>query len=118
MVKSDSVLTCMAVLGAFATALSKVKRVAPVAPFGLCFDAKSIGSTRVGPGVPAIDLVLQSESVYWRIFGANSMVAVSDNVLCLGFVDAGTNLITSIARNGEVRLSAYLHPPPSYQKVK
>ncbi|KAF3336475.1 basic 7S globulin-like protein [Carex littledalei] len=79
-----------AVLSAFATALSKVKRVAPVAPFGLCFDTKSIGSTRVGPGVPAIDLVLQSESVYWRIFGANSMVAVSDKVLCLGFVNAGT----------------------------
>ncbi|KAF3326537.1 basic 7S globulin-like protein [Carex littledalei] len=89
-----------AVLGAFAIALSKVKQVAPVAPFGLCFDAKSIGSTRVGPGVPAIDLVLQSENIYWRIFGANSMVAVSDNVLCLGFVDAGTNPMTSIVIGG------------------
>ncbi|KAJ4767729.1 Eukaryotic aspartyl protease family protein [Rhynchospora pubera] len=89
-----------AVLDAFGTALSKVKKVKPVAPFGLCFDAKSIGSTRVGPAVPAIDLVLQSESVYWRIFGANSMVAVGNNALCLGFVDAGKNPRTSIVIGG------------------
>jgi Xylanase inhibitor C-terminal len=89
-----------AVLGTFGTALSKVRKVAPVAPFGLCFDAKSIGSTRVGPAVPAIDLVFQSNSVYWRIFGANSMVAVNNDVLCLGFVDAGRNSMTSIVIGG------------------
>ncbi|KAK3019837.1 hypothetical protein RJ639_004082 [Escallonia herrerae] len=89
-----------AVVKAFVNELSGVPRVASVAPFGACFSSKNIGSTRVGPAVPQIDLVLQSESVYWRIFGANSMVQVSDNVLCLGFVDGGANPRTSIVIGG------------------
>ncbi|KAF8394443.1 hypothetical protein HHK36_020651 [Tetracentron sinense] len=68
-----------------------ITRVAAVAPFGVCFSSKNIVSTRVGLAVPSIDLVLQSESVFWRIFGANSMVQVSDNVICIGFVDGGLN---------------------------
>ncbi|KAL5701361.1 GLC7-interacting protein 2 [Ranunculus cassubicifolius] len=75
---------------------SKLTRVASEAPFQFCFDSKNVASTRVGPGVPSIDLILQSESVYWRIFGANSMVRVKDNVLCLGYVDGGLNPRTSI----------------------
>uniref|UniRef100_A0A7N2LHD8 Peptidase A1 domain-containing protein n=1 Tax=Quercus lobata TaxID=97700 RepID=A0A7N2LHD8_QUELO len=39
--------------------------------------------------VPTIDLLLQSKSVYWRIYGANSMVKVKKNLLCLGVVDGG-----------------------------
>ncbi|PRQ38801.1 putative aspartic peptidase A1 family, xylanase inhibitor [Rosa chinensis] len=58
-----------------------------------------IGSTRVGPGVPAIDLVL-SKGVYWRVFGANSMVQVSKDVLCLGFVNGGVRPRTSIVIGG------------------
>ncbi|ONK74092.1 uncharacterized protein A4U43_C03F2690 [Asparagus officinalis] len=50
--------------------------------------------------VPAIDLVLQSESVYWRIFGGNSMVEAEPGVLCLGFVDGGVNPRTSIVVGG------------------
>ncbi|KAK9933440.1 hypothetical protein M0R45_020638 [Rubus argutus] len=73
----------------FVKELAGVPRVTPVEPFGVCFNSTNLGSTRVGPPVPAIDLVLQSESVYWRIFGANSMVQVSNDVLCLGFVDNG-----------------------------
>ncbi|KAK3019839.1 hypothetical protein RJ639_004084 [Escallonia herrerae] len=53
-----------------------------------------------GPAVPQIDLVLQSETVYWRIFGANSMVQVSNDVLCLGFGDGGANPRTSIVIGG------------------
>lgn len=75
-----------AVVKAFAEAMSNVTRVAPVSPFGVCYSSKSIGSTRVGPAVPTIDLVLQSDDVYWRIFGANSMVQVSKEIMCLGFV--------------------------------
>ncbi|KAL5701355.1 GLC7-interacting protein 2 [Ranunculus cassubicifolius] len=75
---------------------SKLTMVASVPPFKFCFDSKNVASTRVGPGVPSIDLVLQSESVYWRIFGANSMVRVKDNVLCLGVLDGGLNPTTSI----------------------
>lgn len=71
----------------------RVKRVKAVKPFGACFSSKNIGRTRVGPAVPTIDLVLQKENVNWRIFGANSMVSVNDEVLCLGFVDGGNEYI-------------------------
>lgn len=89
-----------AVTQAFLKELSTITRVASVSPFGACFSSKDIGSTRVGPAVPPIDLVLQRQSVYWRVFGANSMVQVSDNVLCLGFVDGGVNPRTSIVIGG------------------
>ncbi|XP_062177172.1 probable aspartic proteinase GIP2 [Alnus glutinosa] len=89
-----------AVIKAFVKELASVPRVASVAPFGVCFNSKNIGSTRVGPGVPQIDLVLQRQSVYWAIFGANSMVQVSNDVLCLGFVDGGSNPRTSIVIGG------------------
>ncbi|XP_038707272.1 probable aspartic proteinase GIP2 [Tripterygium wilfordii] len=89
-----------AVFNPFVRELSNVSRVAAVAPFGACFNGKEIGVTRVGPAVPQIDLVLQSESVYWRIFGGNSMVQVSNDVLCLGFVDGGVNPRTSIVIGG------------------
>ncbi|KAK1292053.1 hypothetical protein QJS10_CPB17g01917 [Acorus calamus] len=78
----------------------KMTKVASVAPFKTCFSSKGVPSTRVGPAVPKIDLVLQSESVYWRIFGANSMVQVNKEVLCLGFVDGGVNARTSIVIGG------------------
>ncbi|XP_058077758.1 probable aspartic proteinase GIP2 [Magnolia sinica] len=77
-----------------------ITRAAPVAPFDVCFSSKRIGSTRVGPAVPWVDLVLQSENVYWRIFGANSMVYVNDDVVCLAFVDGGSNPRTSIVIGG------------------
>ncbi|XP_010522713.1 PREDICTED: basic 7S globulin-like [Tarenaya hassleriana] len=76
------------------------KRVAAVAPFGACFSTEGVGSTRLGPAVPEIDLVLQSNDVVWRIFGANSMVSVRDDVICLGFVDGGVNPRTSIVIGG------------------
>ncbi|KAK3031176.1 hypothetical protein RJ639_035333 [Escallonia herrerae] len=89
-----------AVTNAFVKHVKDIPRVAPVAPFGTCFNAKNIGSTRVGPAVPQIDLVLQGESEYWRIFGVNSMVNAGNDVLCLGFVDGGLNPRTSIVIGG------------------
>lgn len=89
-----------AVVTAFGKALDKVPRVAPVAPFELCFKSSSLGGTRVGPGVPNIDLVLQNEGAVWRIFGANSMVDVSQDATCLGFVDGGVEPRTSIVIGG------------------
>ncbi|XP_060672030.1 probable aspartic proteinase GIP2 [Ziziphus jujuba] len=89
-----------AVVGAFVKALAKVPRVAAVAPFGACFDSNHIDVTRVGPAVPSIDLVLQSEDVVWNIYGANSMVQVNENVSCLGFVDGGIEPVTSIVIGG------------------
>ncbi|KAI4324186.1 hypothetical protein L6164_023743 [Bauhinia variegata] len=78
----------------------KIKRVASVAPFEACFDAKTIGRTIAGPAVPAIDLELQNEGVKWRIYGANSMVETGKNVVCLGFVDGGKSPRTSVVIGG------------------
>ncbi|XP_056174909.1 probable aspartic proteinase GIP2 [Syzygium oleosum] len=75
-------------------------KVSSVKPFKYCFSSKNTPSTRVGPAVPIIDLVMHSSSVYWRIFGANSMVQVKEDVICLGFVDGGSNPRTSIVIGG------------------
>ncbi|XP_020599255.1 basic 7S globulin-like [Phalaenopsis equestris] len=61
---------------AFSAALANVSRVAAVAPFDLCYDGKGLGSTRVGPGVPA---------------GVRG---------CFGFVDGGSLPRTSIVIGG------------------
>ncbi|CAK7345494.1 unnamed protein product [Dovyalis caffra] len=91
-----------AVIDTFVEELAKanVPRVASVATFGACFNSKNIVGTRGGPAVPQIDVVLQSKSVYWRIFGANSTVQVKNAVLCLGFVDGGAKPRTSIVIGG------------------
>ncbi|VVA31314.1 PREDICTED: basic 7S globulin [Prunus dulcis] len=84
-------------------------RVAPVAPFGLCFSSEQAEGRGVGPKVPAIDLVLQSEMVKWRIHGRNSMVQVSNQVMCLGFLDGGSDLKTSIVIGGYQLEDTLLH---------
>ncbi|PSR92692.1 Aspartic peptidase protein [Actinidia chinensis var. chinensis] len=71
----------------FVKQLAGVTRVAAVAPFEFCYSAKGFVSTRLGVRVPQIDLVLQSKSVVWSMFGANSMVEAREGVLCLGFVE-------------------------------
>ncbi|XP_059433252.1 probable aspartic proteinase GIP2 [Corylus avellana] len=83
-----------------AAASMNMTRVASVAPFGLCFSSKGIDSKQLSLKVPAIDLVLQSEMVKWRILGRNSMVRVNDEVMCLGFLDGGLNPMTSIVLGG------------------
>ncbi|KAK8524966.1 hypothetical protein V6N13_015964 [Hibiscus sabdariffa] len=88
-----------AVVEAFIKQIPRSPRVPAVAPFDTCFDAKSFGSSRVGPAVPQIDLVLPNR-VVWRIFGANSMVQVNSDVLCLGLVDEGLEPATSIVIGG------------------
>ncbi|KAG7588722.1 Xylanase inhibitor C-terminal [Arabidopsis suecica] len=74
------------------TAATNITRVASEKPFGdACFSTKNVGVTRLGYAAPEIQLLLRSNDVVWRIFRANSMVSVSDDVICLGFVD-GVNL--------------------------
>ncbi|KAK4283645.1 hypothetical protein QN277_000573 [Acacia crassicarpa] len=68
-----------------AASAMNMTRVTSLAPFELCFSSKGIDN------VPVIDLVLQSELVKWRIYGRNSMVRLSSDVMCLGFVDGGLN---------------------------
>ncbi|KAJ8899451.1 hypothetical protein K2173_018425 [Erythroxylum novogranatense] len=75
----------------------------PVKPFKFCYQAKGIINTRLGPAVPIVDLVLQSESMIWRILGANMMVKVTSkhvDLWCLGFVDGGANPRTPIVIGG------------------
>ncbi|PIN22189.1 Aspartyl protease [Handroanthus impetiginosus] len=74
--------------------------VPPMAPFGVCFSSKGVENQRGGPNVPIIDLVLQSEMVKWRIHGRNSMVHVSDEVMCLGILDGGLSPKDSIVLGG------------------
>ncbi|XP_026381418.1 basic 7S globulin 2-like [Papaver somniferum] len=68
-----------------------IPRVAPVAPFGTCFDSRNISGSCMGAVVPVISLVLHKENIVWKIFGPNSMVRVSDEVSCLGFVHRGND---------------------------
>ncbi|KAJ1405618.1 Xylanase inhibitor, C-terminal [Sesbania bispinosa] len=75
-------------------------RLAKVAPFELCFSSRDIGESQVGPSVPIIELVLQSEMVKWSIYGRNSMVRVSNEVMCLGFLDGGLNQRNPIVIGG------------------
>ncbi|KAL3727368.1 hypothetical protein ACJRO7_032146 [Eucalyptus globulus] len=77
----------------------KIEQVMTVAPFGACFDAKTVKSGVAGPDVPAIVLVLQG-GAQWRIEGANSMVRVSKDVMCLGFSDGGTYGMGAMAIGG------------------
>lgn len=74
---------------AFIKALPKnVKFVEPpMKQFGVCFSSESIKSTNVGPDVPVIDIVLHKPSAFWKIYGANSVVQVSKDVMCLAFVE-------------------------------
>lgn len=72
-------------------------------PFSVCYPAKDLTETRVGPAVPTVDLVMQSEDVFWRFFGSNSMVRISKgggDLWCLGFVDGGSNRRTPIVIGG------------------
>ncbi|KAK7393547.1 hypothetical protein VNO78_22105 [Psophocarpus tetragonolobus] len=75
-------------------------RVGGVTPFEVCFSTENILSTRLGVSVPTIELVLHNQNTVWRIYGANSMVSVSDKVMCLGFVNGGLNPTTSIVIGG------------------
>ncbi|KAM0954202.1 putative aspartic peptidase A1 family, aspartic peptidase domain superfamily, xylanase inhibitor [Dioscorea sansibarensis] len=92
-----------------ATEAKKMKSVAPVKPFKTCFSSESMRSTRVGPDVPVIDLVLGTEDVYWRMFGTNSMVEVKEKrMVCLGLVDGGLSPRTSIVIGGHQRENNFL----------
>ncbi|KAL4571176.1 hypothetical protein LXL04_017927 [Taraxacum kok-saghyz] len=81
-------------------ALYNIKRVKSVAPFGACFNSKNIPNTLTGLAVPNIDLVLEGSTVRMRLYGANSMVEVKKNVVCLAFIDGGDEPRTSIVLGG------------------
>ncbi|CAL1396914.1 unnamed protein product [Linum trigynum] len=81
-----------------AAAANNMTRTKPISPFAHCFRSTN-------QSVPVIDIALQSEMVKWRIQGRNSMVSVKGNgeegeVVCLGFLDGGSNLEASVVIGG------------------
>ncbi|KAM0846947.1 hypothetical protein ACQ4PT_055345 [Festuca glaucescens] len=65
----------------------KPREVKPVAPFGVCYDARTLANTRMGFMVPSVTLALDGEK-NWTMTGVNSMVAVKPgNKVCLAFVE-------------------------------
>ncbi|GLJ52735.1 hypothetical protein SUGI_1122980 [Cryptomeria japonica] len=91
-----------------ASKMKVTRTAANVAPFNTCFNTAGVAPTRVGPAVPTIDFVLQN-NVTWRIFGANSMVQVSNKVMCLGFVDGGEDPVTTIVIGTRQMEDNFLH---------
>lgn len=85
------------------SALLNLTSIKPIEPFRVCYAVQNVKNTRVGPTVPTIDLVLQSNNVFWRIFGSNSMVRITTkdvDAWCLGVVDGGSSPKTSIVIGG------------------
>ncbi|KAL5782530.1 hypothetical protein ACOSP7_007559 [Xanthoceras sorbifolium] len=72
-----------------------VSKLAPVKPFKDCYTVGNMGMTLLGISVPDIRFVFDN-SVNWDLFGANSMVEISRDVFCLGFLDGGSRPSTSI----------------------
>ncbi|XP_059277657.1 probable aspartic proteinase GIP2 [Lycium ferocissimum] len=86
---------------AFVNAMPKdVHTVPAVQPFKTCFDSSAIGMSRLGYNAPEINLVLHRPNVYWTITGANSLVKVSDDVVCLAFVEGIQTLGQAIVIGG------------------
>ncbi|CAJ1962408.1 unnamed protein product [Sphenostylis stenocarpa] len=79
----------------------KMRKVAPVAPFGACFDFSTIGRTITGLDAPTIELELEG-GVKWTIYGGNSLVLVNKKVACLAFVDGGKDAKTSVVIGGHL----------------
>ncbi|KAL3626221.1 hypothetical protein CASFOL_029770 [Castilleja foliolosa] len=82
--------------------------VSSVAPFEVCFSSKGVGNTKFGPNVPIIELVLQSEMVKWTVYGKNSMVFVSDEIMCLGFLNGGIDNPKDMIVIGGYQMEDYL----------
>ncbi|KAJ8568209.1 hypothetical protein K7X08_020931 [Anisodus acutangulus] len=86
---------------AFVNAMPKdVKNVPAVQPFKTCFDSSAIGMSRLGYSAPEINFVLHKPNVYWTITGANSLVKVSNDVVCLAFVERTQPLGQAIVIGG------------------
>lgn len=86
-------------LRAFAAATSGIPRRPKASPFGLCLKSAALGSTRVGYGVPPIDLMLEGGG-NWTLFGANSMVQVDKETACLAIVDGGARAERAVVIGG------------------
>ncbi|CAN6581984.1 unnamed protein product [Malus baccata var. baccata] len=76
--------------------LQGLPQVKPVAPFGVCFDAKRFTGSSTA-AFPSIDLVLDNnQNIIWRISAPNIFVQPRPFIGCLGFVDGGLKPQASI----------------------
>jgi hypothetical protein len=74
-------------VAAFRGATTKnAREVNAVAPFGLCYDSRTIPSSLSGYLVPSVTLSLEGGK-NWTMVGENSMVDVQPGTACLGFVE-------------------------------
>ncbi|XP_002517173.3 probable aspartic proteinase GIP2 [Ricinus communis] len=81
-----------AVVEAFDEEISvwNVSKVAPVAPFKDCYSLGNMGITGLGISVPDIAFEFENnKNLNWGMYGANTMVEVSRDVVCLAFLDRG-----------------------------
>ncbi|XP_031276633.1 probable aspartic proteinase GIP2 [Pistacia vera] len=76
-------------------ATHNVSKVAAVEPFTECYTIGQVGVTLTGLDVPYIRLVFE-DNTYWELHGANSMVQISRDVMCLGFLDGGDQVTIPI----------------------
>ncbi|KAG2566508.1 chitinase CLP-like [Panicum virgatum] len=75
-------------INAFDAATSGIPRRKPMPPYDLCYEASAFVSTRVGPGVANIDLMLDGGRT-WTLPGASSLVQVDERTLCFAFQNMG-----------------------------
>ena len=71
--------------------------------FDLCYEAKDVTTTPMGPSVPTIDLVMHRPDAVWRITASNSMVRTTGDdadLWCLGIMNGGLSMKTSIMIGG------------------
>ncbi|XP_010420701.1 PREDICTED: basic 7S globulin 2-like [Camelina sativa] len=70
-----------------------ISKVQAIAPFKDCFDARAAGKNMTGPNVPVIDIGVPGRGgeVKWSFHGANTVVNVTETVMCLAFLDGGQN---------------------------
>jgi hypothetical protein len=75
-------------INAFDAATSGIPRRKPMPPYDLCYEASAVGSTRLGPGVANVDLMLDGGR-NWTLPGASSLVQVDERTLCFAFQNMG-----------------------------
>ncbi|CAL5068078.1 unnamed protein product [Urochloa decumbens] len=77
-----------ALINAFDAVTRSVPRRKPIPPFQLCYEASAFPTTRVGPGVPDVDLMLDGGR-NWTLLGGSSLVQIDSATLCFAFDHMG-----------------------------
>ncbi|CAO2042455.1 unnamed protein product [Urochloa humidicola] len=78
----------IALINAFDAITRNVPRRKPIPPFQLCYEASGFDSTRVGPSVPNVDLMLDGGG-NWTLTGASSLVQIDSATVCFAFDQMG-----------------------------